>query len=392
VREVFADDSIQIIVELTGDARRGADYILEAIRRGKHVVTANNAAVVERWPEILRAAVEHRVCVGLEGTVGGGMPAVQVIGRHASNDDLQWFAGILNGTSNFILSRMSEEVAAGRRMSFDDAMEEARARGFAEPCPPEGTAFVDSDLSGTDTKYKVAILAGLGFRTSVSLDHIYCEGIADGRSASDDRIFPADLHWLQRKTNFELKLVGVGQRTEAGLLMRVHPALVDRDSQREMAAVREESNGLSFFGAWLGEQFLSGPGAGARPTAISVASDVYAIARGMEARGGMGVRGEPNVCAETEVPVTRLDTYRTRGFIRSFSPNVKGVLAAKLKAIEKFVSVNGAANIREFTENGMEADYIEIDSVEDADARKAVEALSRLTDVKFVRYLRVLDL
>ena len=211
---VIGDPDIDIIVEITGDAERGAQYILDSIDAGKHVVTANKEAIAVRWRDIMALARKRGVSVGFEATVGGGMPVVRAVQRHDANDEVQSFAGILNGTCNFILGRMKEYIVRHmddseiqkRSLPLEDALAEAQRLGYAEPDPT-------MDINGFDTKFKVAILANLAFDGYFDPNDIYCEGIWD----LNQRILASDFYFLhhQRYLNgkYELKLTGVAERT-----------------------------------------------------------------------------------------------------------------------------------------------------------------------------------
>ena len=227
---VIDDPAIDIIVEITGDAERGAQYILDAIDSGKHVVTANKAAIAVRWRDIMSLARKRGVSVGFEATVGGGMPVVRVVQRHDANDEVQSFAGILNGTCNFILGRMKEYVVRHmddpdiqkRSLPLEDALAEAQRLGYAEPDPT-------MDINGFDTKFKVAILANLAFDSYFDPNAIYCEGIWD----SNQRILASDFYFLHHQRylggKYALKLVGVADRTGRRPTLRVHPALIETE-------------------------------------------------------------------------------------------------------------------------------------------------------------------
>lgn len=388
---VIADPAVQIVIELTGDAEHGAAYILEAIAAGKHVVTANKEALARHWREIMSAARRNSVSVGFEATVGGGMPIVRAMQRHVACDEVESFAGILNGTSNFILTRMTEyiarrldDVAIQRRsLPLEEALAQAQRRGYAEPDPT-------NDINGFDTKFKVGILANLAFETYFDPTEIYCEGIWD----PTQRILASDLYFLQHPRyldgKYALKLVGVAERRNGRPTLRVHPTLIDKRGElADLAAVDENYNGIVIRGRRLGTQFIKGLGAGPRPTSISVASDVREIATGvLRADGGPPV---PAVGRATRPGDVR--NVRTRGFIRSVSPDVKGIYAKKLEILARHrVSVQSVVNVKEFVYGGSMPDYIEIDPSPDGAVREALREFRRLRGVSDPMYFRVLEL
>jgi homoserine dehydrogenase len=404
-QDLIADPATEIVVELTGDAEHAAQYILDAIDQGKHVVTANKEVVAKHWQEIMERARLRGVSVGFEATVGGGMPVVRAMQRHISSDEIQSFAGILNGTCNFILTRMREYIVRHmedsaiqkRSLPLEEALNQAQRRGYAEPDPT-------LDLNGFDTKYKVAILANLAFETFVDPADIYCEGIWE----ENQRISPSDFYFLHHPRyldgKFALKLVGVAERRDGKPTLRVHPALIERTGGLgDLAAVTENFNGIVIRGRRLGTQFIKGLGAGPKPTAISVASDVREIATSMlraEATGGRG----PVEAAFVGPPVPRVRRgtalgdvrkIRTRGYIRSFSPDVKGVYAKKLEILARHkVNVQSVVNVREFVygRDRVMPDYIEIDATPDGAVREALQAFRRMRDVRDPMYFRILDL
>jgi homoserine dehydrogenase len=390
---LIADPDLDLVIELTGDAKQGARYILNAIASGKHVVTANKGALAARWADIMARAQRKGVSIGFEATVGGGMPVVRTMQRHIAADEVESFAGILNGTCNFILTRMEEYIVRNlddpaiqkRALPLEQALALAQERGYAEPDPT-------NDLNGTDTKYKVAILANLAFETAVDPRGIECEGIWQ----EGQRIMPSDLYFLHHPRylggKYALKLVGVAQRLSGRPALRVHPALIDTQGElADLAAVRENFNGIVIRGQRLGTQFIKGLGAGPKPTAVSIASDVREIATAIQ-RGDGG----------PAVPVVRgsgalgdVRTVRTRGYIRSFSPDIKGIYARKLEILaEHKVSVQSVVNVKEFVYGRDRAmpDYIEIDSAPDGAVREALRDFRRLRGVRDAMYFRILEL
>ncbi len=403
--DVIADPSTDIIVEVTGDVKRAPAYMLDAIDRGKHVVTANKDALAMHWREIMERAARRGVSVCFEATVGGGIPIVQAMRRHNSSDQIESFAGILNGTCNFILTRMKEyivrhmedEKVQKRALPLEEALALAQRRGYAEPDPT-------NDVNGFDTKYKVAILANLAFEASVNPADIYCEGIW----GENQRIMPSDFYFLHHRRyldgKFELKLVGVAERRDGRPTLRVHPALIEGAGElSDLAAVSENFNGIVVRGRRLGTQFLKGLGAGPKPTTISIASDIRELATAV-LRAEEGRTPGPAQTVSVGPPVPRIrgssalgdvGKVRTRGFIRSFSPDVKGVYAKKLEILARHkVNVQSIVNVREFVygRDRFMPDYIEIDSAPDGSVREALAAFRRLRDVRDAMYFRILDL
>jgi homoserine dehydrogenase len=391
--DVLADPNVDLIIDLTGDAKQGARYTLEAIARGKHVVTANKSALATRWADVMARAQRAGVSVGFEATVGGGMPVVRTMQRHIAADEVESFAGILNGTCNFILTRMREYIVRHlddpaiqkRSLPLEEALALAQERGYAEPDPT-------NDINGADTKYKVAILANLAFETTVDPNKIDCAGIMQ----ADQRIQPSDLYFLHHPRylggRFALKLAGVAQRLDDRPALRVHPALIDTQGDlADLAAVDENYNGIAIRGRRLGTQFIKGLGAGPKPTAVSIASDVREIASAIQ-RGAAGpavpaVRGDGALGDVRKIV--------TRGYIRSFSPDTKGIFARKLEILaEHKVNVQSVVNVKEFVYGRERAmpDYIEIDSTPDGAVQEVLRDFRRLRGVRDAMYFRILEL
>jgi homoserine dehydrogenase len=390
---LIADPGVDIVVEITGDGEKGAQYILDAIEHDKHVVTANKEAIAVRWHDIMSLARKRGVSVGFEATVGGGMPVVRAMQRHNAADEIQSFAGILNGTCNFILGRMKEYVVRHmddpdiqkRSLPLEDALAEAQKLGYAEPDPT-------MDINGFDTKFKVAILANLAFDIYANPDDIYCEGIWD----QNQRILASDFFFLQHERylggRYAMKLVGVAQRTGGRPTLRVHPALIATNGPlADLGAVDQNFNGLTVEGQRLGTQFIKGLGAGPKPTSISVTSDIREIAAAVS-NGGSG----PSVPGPGRGrTLGNVDRVRTRGFIRSVSPDVRGMYAKKLDILARHkVNVQSVVNIKEFVygRDRYMPDYIEIDPAPDGAVREVLKSFRRLSGVRDPMYFRILEL
>lgn len=391
-QDVIGDPSVDIVLELTGDGERGAEYMLDALNAGKHVVTANKEAIATRWSEIMALAGRRGVSVGFEATVGGGMPVVRTMQRHNSNDEVESFAGILNGTSNFILGRMKEYVVRHmddpeiekRSLPLESALAEATKLGYAEPDPT-------MDLNGFDTKFKVAILANLAFDLNTNPDEIYCEGIWD----QNQHILPSDFFFLHHRRyldgHYNMKLVGVAQRNGNRPILRVHPALIATEGPlADLAGVGMNFNGLTVAGKRLGTQFVKGLGAGPKPTSISILGDLREIANGVAHDSGPPPPGPGR-----KLKLGNLDRVKTRGIIRSVSPDVKGIYAKKLEILAQHrLNVQSVVNIKEFVygRDRFMPDYIEIDAAPDVDVRSVLSAFRRLRGVRDPMYFRILEL
>jgi homoserine dehydrogenase len=253
-----ADPQIEVFVELIGGQDDPAKAAVEqALKGAKHVVTANKALVARSGAHLARLAETAGVSLSFEAAVAGGIPVVKTIRESLAGNEIERIFGILNGTCNYILTKMALE---GRE--FRDVLKEAQALGYAEADP-------SFDIGGFDTAHKLAILTSLAFGTEVALDSVYVEGIEevtieDIRNAED--------------LGYKIKLLGVAARTEDGIEQRVHPTLVRKNSP--IADVDGVFNAVAIKASFAGELMLEGRGAGAHPTASSVAADICDIARG----------------------------------------------------------------------------------------------------------------
>jgi len=253
--EVVGAEDVDIVVELIGGIEPARSFLLEAIQRGKDVVTANKALLAQCGDELFQAAWERMVDVGFEASVGGGIPLIRAIREGLAEERIERLYGILNGTTNYILTRMEEDG-----LSFEKALREAQEAGYAEADP-------SLDVSGRDTLQKLVVLLRVAFGMSVALEEVFCEGI--------ERITPQDLEYAE-EFGYKVKLLAVAHRVGERVEARVHPALVP---QRAMLAnVREEFNALELVGKGVGHQLFYGKGAGGRPTARAVVADVVALA------------------------------------------------------------------------------------------------------------------
>jgi homoserine dehydrogenase len=237
--EILDDPSIQVVIEVLGGEQPACDYLLRAIRGGKHVVTANKEVMAKHGPTILAAAAEHSVDVGFEASVGGGIPLIGPFRLDLLANEIQHVAAILNGTTNYMLTAM----AAGTQ-TYAEALADAQRLGYAEPDPR-------NDVEGIDAAYKVAILGSLAFHTRVSPADVYREGIT--------RLAPSDFRYA-RELGYAIKLLAIGRLVGDEVELRVHPAFVPRGSM--LAAVDGVHNAVQVDGDLVGRVLFYGRGAG----------------------------------------------------------------------------------------------------------------------------------
>ena len=254
--DVIRNPDIDIVVELIGGYEPAYALAMEAITRGKHVVTANKALLARHGNQLFDAARSHGVMIAFEAAVAGGIPIIKALREGLTANRIEWIAGIINGTSNFILSEMRS-----RGITFDAALEEAQRLGYAEADPT-------FDVEGIDAAHKLAILSSIAFGVPINIDAAYTEGIT--HLAKEDIKYAEQL-------GYRIKLLGITKRTAAGIELRVHPTLVPL--QRLIANVEGAMNAILIKGDAVGTTLYYGQGAGSAPTASAVIADLVDVTR-----------------------------------------------------------------------------------------------------------------
>lgn len=264
-RDIVSDPEIQVVCELVGGEEPAAEIVQAALDAGKHVVTANKELIAKHGSRLITHAKLSRLDLHFEAAVGGGIPVVQALKHQLAGNDVEAMLGILNGTTNHILTAIRE-----RGISFEEALKEAQEAGYAEADPT-------NDVDGIDSKYKIAILAAITFGRQAPLDEIEAQGIR--------QVSPIDFQYAAAFGR-TIKLVGVCREVEPGLIaLRVHPALIPLDHQ--LARVDGVYNALWLQGDFVGDLMFSGRGAGADPTASAVVGDLIDVGRNIMI-GGSG--------------------------------------------------------------------------------------------------------
>lgn len=262
--EVIRDPEIDVIVEVMGGINETKGYILEALDRGKHIVTANKDLMALHGAEILAKAQEKQCDVFYEASVAGGIPIIRTLIEGFSSDRIMKIMGIVNGTTNYILTKMSQEGA-----SYEDVLAEAQQLGYAEADPT-------SDVEGLDAARKMAILGTLGFRTNVELKDVSVKGIS--------QVSKEDISYAKR-LGYELKLLGIAERQDDEFSISVQPTMVRKS--HPIASVNGVFNAVYVYGEAVGETMFYGAGAGEMPTATSVVADLVAVIKNLK----LGVNG-----------------------------------------------------------------------------------------------------
>ncbi len=296
---------IDIVIELIGGYTIAKELVLKAIANGKHVVTANKALLATHGNEIFAAAHAKGVMVAFEAAVAGGIPIIKALREGLSANRIEWIAGIINGTSNFILSEMRS-----KGLAFDDVLKEAQRLGYAEADPT-------FDIEGVDAAHKLTLLASIAFGVPIQFDKAYTEGIS--RLTADDIRYAEQL-------GYRIKLLGIAKRTEAGIELRVHPTLIP--TQRLIANVEGVMNAVLVKGDAVGATLYYGAGAGAEPTASAVVADLVDITRLHTADPGHRVPHlafQPDALADT--PILPIDAVVSSYYLRMRVADQPGVLA-----------------------------------------------------------------
>lgn len=254
--EVTRSADIDIVVELIGGTTVARDLMMAAIQAGKHVVTANKALLAKHGNEIFRAAQKKGVMVAFEAAVAGGIPIIKALREGLTANRIEWIAGIINGTTNFILSEMRDKGA-----SFEEVLEQAQRLGYAEADPT-------FDIEGIDAAHKLTIMAALAFGIPMQFDKAYTEGIS--------RLTREDIRYAE-EFGYRIKLLGITKRASDGIELRVHPTLIPH--RRLIANVEGAMNAIMVKGDAVGPTLYYGAGAGAEPTASAVVADLVDVTR-----------------------------------------------------------------------------------------------------------------
>lgn len=303
--DIINDPEIDIVLELIGGSGPVKDMVLKAIETGKHVVTANKSLIALHGNEIFAKASEKGVIVAFEAAVAGGIPIIKAIREGLSGNHIQWLAGIINGTGNFILTEMRDK---GR--DFDEVLTEAQALGYAEADP----AF---DVEGIDAAHKLTILASIAFGIPLQFDKVYTEGIT--------RITRLDVEYAEQ-LGYRIKHLGIARKTPEGIELRVHPTLIPE--RRLIANVNGVMNAIVVKGDAVGPTLYYGAGAGAEPTASAVVADVIDVVRALTSDPENRV---PHLAFQadslSDIPVLTPEHFKTAYYLRLNAEDKTGVLA-----------------------------------------------------------------
>lgn len=303
--EVARDPDVDILVELIGGTTVARDLVEEALGNGKHVVTANKALIAEFGNELFALAEKNNVVIRYEAAVAGGIPIIKAIREGLAGNRIEWLAGIINGTGNFILSEMREK---GR--DFADVLAEAQALGYAEADPT-------FDVEGIDAAHKLVILASVAFGVPLQFESVYTEGITC--------LTPQDVEYAE-ELGYRIKHLGVAKQNGEGVELRVHPTLIPE--ARLLANVNGVKNAVLVEGDAVGPTLYYGAGAGAEPTASSVVADIVDLAR--EISAGQSCRIPQLGFASgslKDLPIVPMENVETAWYLRMEAEDKPGVLS-----------------------------------------------------------------
>jgi homoserine dehydrogenase len=363
--DIIGDPSIEVVIELIGGTGVARSIVLDALAAGKTVVTANKALMATHGEEIMNAAAATGADIFFEAAVGGGIPIIGPLKHSLVSNEIQAVYGIVNGTTNYMLSRMADEG-----LDYDTALAEAQARGFAEADPT-------ADVDGFDAAAKIAILASIAFNSRVTFADVPAEGIRS--------ITPGDIDYA-RETGYVIKLMAIGKRTSEGLDIRVQPTMIRAD--HPLAKVGGVYNAIYVVGDAVGETMFFGEGAGSLPAASAVVGDVIEAARHIQG----GCRALVGCTCTESIPVRDIADLTTSYYLRIHVRDEPGVLAA-IAGIFGDHGVSLASVIQKRAEDGgAEIVWITHEAAE-RDMRSALAAIERLDVVDAVgSILRVEEL
>ena len=366
--EVAKNPDIDVLVELIGGTTVAYDLVMTALKNGKHVVTANKALIAEHGMEIFTYAASQGLVVAYEAAVAGGIPIIKGLREGLSANRVNWVAGIINGTTNFILTEMDTK---GR--DFNDVLVEAQEKGYAEADPT-------FDVEGIDAAHKLVILASIAFQMPLTLDGLYTDGIT--------QLEPQDVAYA-KELGYAIKHLGIARQTDQGVELRVHPTLVPHKSM--IAAVNDVANAVMVNADAVGTTLFCGPGAGAEPTASSVIADIVDVARTIEASAQAKVNalGYP-ISALQKRNIVAIEEIETSFYMRFSALDKPGVLS-EITSIMGDSGISIEAIVQR--EQPVGEDYVNVIIVTDttqekrlSTAVKRIESLETVRDsIKFIR-------
>ncbi len=357
--ELVNNPDIDIVVELIGGDTLARTLVLQSIQNGKHVVTANKALIAKYGNEIFAAAQKKGVMVAFEAAVAGGIPIIKALREGLSGNSIEWLAGIINGTGNFILTEMRDKGRA-----FEDVLAEAQRLGYAEADPT-------FDVEGIDAAHKLTILASIAFGIPLQFDAAYTEGIS--------QITREDVNYAE-ELGYRIKHLGVARRTPAGIELRVHPTLIPE--RRLIANVDGVMNAVLVKGDAVGPTLYYGAGAGAEPTASAVVADIIDVTRTLTSDPENRVPHlafQPDAISESEIPILPIEAILTAYYLRMDVADKPGVLAELTRIIgDAGISIEAFIQKEAQTEDADARLIILTHSVEERQMNQAIDQIEKM--------------
>lgn len=354
IRSILRDSKIDVIVELIGGVHPAFEFVLEAFKNGKDVVTANKALLAEKGNEIFRAAEKYGRQIYFEASVGGGIPVIAGIRENLIANKIQSIHSIINGTSNYILSQMTAE-----KLDFKTALKQAQKLGFAEANPK-------LDIDGTDAAHKIAVLASLAFGRMVKFENVYVEGIEQIRS--EDIAFADEF-------GYRIKLLAIAKAAQDGIEARVQPTLLPKN--HFLSSVNGSFNAILVHGDEVGDMLFHGRGAGRKPTASAVVSDLVKLAK---VRSGV-----EESCVRFPKGWTRvknISSILSRYYLRFHVVDRPGVLADISRVLQKYqISISDVIQKEQRTGSVVPLILLTHNAREDK-LRQAVQKIDRLSSIR----------
>jgi homoserine dehydrogenase len=361
VDDILEDPEIDIVIELIGGYQPALKFILRAMENGKHVVTANKALIAKHWDEIISSAQRNHVRICFEASVGGGIPLLQPLNEGLAANHFESIYGIINGTANYILTKMSEE---GR--NFEDVLKEAQERGYAESDPT-------FDIEGDDSAQKLIILTIIGFGIYVKQEKFHVEGIS--------KITQEDISFAKDELNCCIKLLAISKLVDGNLEVRVHPTLVPMDHL--LSSVNGVFNGVYLIGDIVGPVMMYGPGAGMLPTASAVVGDCIDIIENM-AKPVLYGPSETSV-----IKISNINDLKSKYYLRLLTEDKPGVLH-QISGILSEYNISIGSMTQKQENNGIPIFMVTHTALE-MDMRAAIDKIDQLDCVKdktiFIRVL-----
>ncbi|OPA80360.1 homoserine dehydrogenase [Paenibacillus selenitireducens] len=356
--DIIRDPEIDVIVEVMGGIETTKEYLIEALERGKHVVTANKDLMALHGPEIMAKAQEHHCDVFYEASVAGGIPIIRTLSESFSSDRILKIMGIVNGTTNFILTKMSQEGA-----SYADVLKEAQELGYAESDPT-------SDVEGLDAARKMAILGTLGFRANVALEDVSVRGIS--QVTKDDILYA-------KRLGYEVKLLGIAERQDEHISLSVQPTMIRKS--HPIASVNGVFNAVYVHGEAVGETMFYGAGAGELPTATSVVADLVSVVKNMK----LGVNGQHCTVPYKEKKLKNDEQIAYKNFILLHVQDKAGVLARITQVFAEY-EVSLASVLQQPNPDNPEAEIIII--THDASKASMDKVLKHFEELEVIRKIK----